>query len=423
MFFQKRDVKFPRRSFFPKNNWGLSTIVVTLILIVLSLVAIGAIWVIVSGVIKTGSANADVSGFMINLRITRVVSTGDNLSVTVQRDPGKGQMSKIKFVVSDGVNSEVVTRNASIEELASQTFSFPLAQMSLTNVKTVSISPVFVSQKGEETTGQLTDTFTVSGIVNGEYSGSGSNNNTNPLICASGCTGTDTCINGVCVPQDCIPELTGLTCGTWVCGSRINNCGQNVSCGIPCSGGTECSNGVCTIPYSCNPDCAGRECGLDLICGISCGVCSGSDQCINSICVVQNCIPESAATTCGAWTCGNKTNNCGETVSCGVNCASGTLCLNGNCTLIYPINTGIVEDIWPGTSGLYFGSNNLSKTITYENKYIKFPGSSETRCLIIAISRLPIEGYSKSHIGFNFETDIISGDHYQIWPNLQYCNA
>jgi hypothetical protein len=404
---------------------GLSTIVVTLILIVLSLVAVGAIWVIVSGVIKTGSDNSDISGLTLNLKIVKAVSVGENLSVTVQRNPGKGQMSKIKFVISDGTNSEVVTRNASLEELASQTFNFPITQMSLSNIKSISIASVFLSDKGEETTGQISDIFSVSGVgLNGEYSGSGDNSNNPSLTCTPSCTGTDVCTNGVCVPENCLPNSIITTCGTWACGSKINNCGQNVSCGNPCPNGFDCVGGICTTP-SCIPDCAGRECGIDPICSQICGVCPGSEQCSTDTwtCVPENCSPDLITTTCGTWNCGNKTNNCGQTVSCGAACSSGTLCLSGTCTPIYPINTGTVEETWPGTSGLYFGSNNLSRNSTYENKYIKFPGSSETRCLVIAVSKLPIAGYDKSHVGFNFRTNISSGNTYQIWPSLQYCMA
>jgi hypothetical protein len=410
-----------KRGFF-ENKSGLSTIVVTLILIVLALVAVGAVWLVVSGVIKIGSSESNVSGFTMNLKITRVVSEGENLSVTVQRNPGKGTLSKIKFVVSDGINSEVVTRDASIEELASQTFAFPLTQMSLTNVKSVSIAPVIDSESGESTTGQIADTFTVSGVSSGgEYYGNNNNSSGNTPSCEpSSCNGT--CVNDVCVPQNCIADLVGITCGTWVCGSKINNCGQNVSCGADCSGGNVCLNGVCTTP-ACVPDCSNKECGLDLICSQSCGVCTGTDLCTNNICVPQNCVPESASITCGTWVCGTKTNNCGESVSCGGDCPAGSLCTDGTCTVINPLNTGLIEDVWPGSSGLYFGSTSLSTSETYENNYVKFPGSSETRCLLIVVSRLPIQGYEKSHIGFNFETSIAVGNTYQIWENLQQCNA
>jgi hypothetical protein len=420
--YNKKKRGFNNNYFLFDNSKGLSSIVVTLLLIVLSLIAIGAVWVVISSIISNASGNVNISGFTINLKITRVAVQGENLSVTVQRNPGKGDLSKIKFVVSDGQNSEVIVRNATIEELASQTFNFPLTLMNVANVKSVSIAPVFPATDGTSTTGQIADTFSTSGLNSGgEYYGNNNGNNNNNTSCVPACTGTDTCTNGVCVPVNCVSESAATTCGTWTCGQRTNNCGQNVLCGS-CSGNATCTNGACTTP-SCVPDCTNRVCGLDLVCNQLCGVCSGTDTCTNGICVPYNCVPNSNATTCGTWTCGQRANNCGTNVVCGGNCTAGTLCLSGTCTAVSPINTGLVEETWPGTSALYFGSNNLSKIITYEGNYAKFPGSLETRCLLIIVSRLPIQGYAKSHIGFNFETSIHTGDNYQIWRNSQECNA
>ena len=42
----------------------------------------------------------------------------------------------------------------------------------------------------------------------------------------------------------CIPDSAQDTCGSWVCGSRINNCGQTVPCGT-CADGKECASGTC----------------------------------------------------------------------------------------------------------------------------------------------------------------------------------
>lgn len=41
----------------------------------------------------------------------------------------------------------------------------------------------------------------------------------------------------------CVPETRSVTCGSWVCGTRTNNCDQTVACGT-CTTGS-CSSGVC----------------------------------------------------------------------------------------------------------------------------------------------------------------------------------
>ena len=61
-----------------------------------------------------------------------------------------------------------------------------------------------------------------------------------------GCNSGFNCSNGKCkeVQQPCVPNNLSVTCGTWVCGSKVNNCNQTVSCGS-CSEGYECENGIC----------------------------------------------------------------------------------------------------------------------------------------------------------------------------------
>lgn len=85
------------------------------------------------------------------------------------------------------------------------------------------------------------------------------------------------------------------------------------------------------------------------------------------------------------------------------------------------ILNGIVEDVWPEGVGIYFGSSDLPVNRSYEGNYVSFSGSAETDCLLIARYMLPVLGYDKSHIGFNFESSIKKGDKYNIWETLEEC--
>ena len=173
----------------------------------------------------------------------------------------------------------------------------------------------------------------------------------------------------------------------------------------------------------CVPDCTSLQCGFDPLCGKSCGTCNGSEVCTNGICVSSNCIPEPYSVTCGNAICGIKTNNCGATINCPPGCSQGKICKFGICANITPLNTGTVEETWPGISGMYFGSKDLPTNISYYGDYIKFPNSVETRCLLIAVYRFPVDGYPKSHIGFNFATSIKTGDNYQVFSNAEECQS
>ncbi|GBE19284.1 protein metal binding site [archaeon BMS3Abin17] len=69
----------------------------------------------------------------------------------------------------------------------------------------------------------------------------------------------------------CIPNSNSVTCGTWVCGNRTNNCGDIVNCGS-CNATSTCSSGTCvSAPAgSCDADndgydsdnitCSGNDC-------------------------------------------------------------------------------------------------------------------------------------------------------------------
>ena len=61
---------------------------------------------------------------------------------------------------------------------------------------------------------------------------------------------TDTCINGICVPEACVPANGSLICAEVECGMVTNelSCGIPFDCsaaGIDCSAGEECVEHVC----------------------------------------------------------------------------------------------------------------------------------------------------------------------------------
>ena len=69
------------------------------------------------------------------------------------------------------------------------------------------------------------------------------------------------------------------------------------------------NEGVGTLQYDCPNGCSDGACISD---------------------TEETCSPESSSTTCGSSVCGTKTNNCGQSVSCG-SCSSGEICSGGQC--------------------------------------------------------------------------------------------
>ncbi len=141
---------------------GLSTIIVTLILILLSLVAVGIVWVVVSNILQSGTEQTSSGLGQIFLSIgienVKVESNGD-VSVSVKRNAGEGDLSGINFIVSDGENSQVIKKSESLGELATKTFTITSAELTdVAFVKEVSIAPISGTE-GKEKVGSVVDKF------------------------------------------------------------------------------------------------------------------------------------------------------------------------------------------------------------------------------------------------------------------------
>jgi len=448
----KRDLR--STIFQKKNHRGLSTVVITLIIILISLVAVGIIWVVVRNVIQTGTEQIDLGKFTVDLSIKNAYIKSGNISVDVQRNAGQREISKIKFILFDGQNSEVVTQNSDLEELESRIFSVHPNDLNASLIMKVSIAPVFKAADGTETLGGVVDTYNLrtgesenqdGGTGGGSVCGNGvietgescDLTNFQNLTCASfGFTGGGTLVCDSC--QVGTIQCLGGTGGT--CGNGIINTGEQCDAtnfgGLSCTsfgfaGGGNLSCISCNIStfgcvsQGCIPDCTNRVCGPDPVCGLSCGPCNSPSSCSNGVCVPPACVPNSNSTTCGTAVCGTKVNNCGTLVNCGpLNgaCPSGQLCESWSCITPVPVNTGFVQETWPGTSGLFFGSSSLSTTVNYQGYYIKFPSKPTINCGVILHYKFPIVGYNKSYVELAFETPIVSGDSYQIFETSAKCS-
>lgn len=135
-----------------------------------------------------------------------------------------------------------------------------------------------------------------------------------PQYCDFGTDTTDCRAARLCEPQ----------CGAQVCGIDPV-CGS--SCGA-CSGNQTCnSDGQC-IDDSCTADCSGRTCGADPVCGESCGTCGGAEVCDGS--TGQCASPCEAGRTLCDGTCVDTSSDPAHCGGCSA-CPTGNLCENGSC--------------------------------------------------------------------------------------------
>ena len=138
-----------------KNIRGLSGVITTLIIILLVIVAVGIVWAVVGNMLSEGAEQISLGKFTINLEIEKVTVNEGTVNVKVKRNPGKGEISGMNFVISDGVNSEVIEKPTTIQELGKKTFTLDYSGL----VKEISIVPIFKTESGKEQTGNEADKF------------------------------------------------------------------------------------------------------------------------------------------------------------------------------------------------------------------------------------------------------------------------
>lgn len=131
------------------NKHGLSAIIVTLILILLAIVAVGVVWVVVNNILKseTGRVNVGASCLDISVEATQATCVDDNplaepksiCDVTVTRSASGDEIGGIKLVFTNetGDSSWLETVPGNIEPLA--TFTKSAVDTNIANVNKVEV--------------------------------------------------------------------------------------------------------------------------------------------------------------------------------------------------------------------------------------------------------------------------------------------
>jgi hypothetical protein len=106
---------------------GLSTIVVTLIIILLSLVAVGVVWVVVRNLVSGGSQGVEISSkcLSVNVEATKVNCSAGTTDMVcdlqlMRTGTGSDEIGGVKLVFKNdtsGVSSNLVSVSSNIEPL------------------------------------------------------------------------------------------------------------------------------------------------------------------------------------------------------------------------------------------------------------------------------------------------------------------
>lgn len=374
---------------------GLSAVVTTLLIILLAMVLIGIVWVVIRSVVSKGSADVNTEQFTLDLSIQSAyvdsTASGD-IKVGVRRSPGGGDMSGIKFIFFDGVDSISIERNIPLGELETKVFAFDnnTEVPGITAGDEVSIVPLFESNTGTQKTAKVTDSREISGEIPdggagiGDYGGGDTEN--------PGDTGTPQCSDLsdndgdtlVDYPDD--PDCTSAT-------------DDSEAPSLPAPGDT------------CSDD---TDCDSGLKCDIG-----NTDECV----LLCNGTWEQGYYEVGVYECDADT----EPNGCNAQC----LCENGfspsgdgTCALDSPINSGIISLVWPENGNANrFKSDGLPKSqqdlIGYTTYSVNFTGSNENGCFGIS-SAWYYSDINISEIGLNVPVGsalpkISPSEQYNVW--------
>lgn len=150
------------------NKRGLSTIITTLIVILLTLVAVGIVWVVIKNMITSGTEEIELGKFSVDMEIKNVQVSASDIALDVRRNIGKGDISAIKFVFSDSSSSKVIERATSIGELGQERFIFNFTEINNTIIKEIAIVPVFKTSSGKTSLGNQLDSYIIPIMITGK---------------------------------------------------------------------------------------------------------------------------------------------------------------------------------------------------------------------------------------------------------------
>lgn len=146
------------------NKKGLSTIVTTLIIILLTLVAIGIIWAVVSNLLNksAGTVESTTKCIDVDVRATKVVENAvGNYTITLKRSAtGEGTMCAKIVIYNNVTNSPILDfSNNCLEPLESASQTFDTGMTGLTNAYRVEVTPYYLDANNKEKLCTTTTTY------------------------------------------------------------------------------------------------------------------------------------------------------------------------------------------------------------------------------------------------------------------------
>lgn len=249
------------------NKRGISSIVATVLIILITVAAISMIWVFVLPMIKENVSIDTRADLSISTEGGYSVYDSSNHSICLQIDRGTDNTNliAIEFIFSIEGDTSTVTLPTELKTNQKKTYCFDNVSG---NLESVSIAPVIVqgtTKKVGAVISQLND------LPKGDLS------SFNADYYNLGLAGNST---------ECVPncESEGKVCGSDGCGGICGTCGNG-----------NCQEGQCV---ECTPECADPstvQCGTSINPSNGCGTCLSGTLCSSGSCQSGHCATPSAA--------------------------------------------------------------------------------------------------------------------------------
>ena len=148
------------------NKRGISSIIITILLVLLAIAALGILWIVIMAFVNSNTSQLSASLNLINLQIQpgSVSYSPTALNLSIKRDAASGNLSGINIILTDeGGKSYTYKYQGNINELEAKQISVPVSSFvnSIGNIAKIDIYPVAIANNGKDVIGKLSDSYQI----------------------------------------------------------------------------------------------------------------------------------------------------------------------------------------------------------------------------------------------------------------------
>lgn len=313
-----------------------------LLILLIIFVVVALLFFAVKVIMKHGTEQISLGGFSADLRISKAsIINYEEIDVQVKKSYYDEKLKGINLIVYDKEDNEIGDYPITIEELKEDEFRAVLILENTSRISKISISPIILSDSGEEYPGGIQDIYKISsnGVVFPPIEPGAGYSKESVIFCdsTSDCRDNNPCTVGVCQSGTCTYPTTpgccksesecddGDDCTTDSCSDKICSYTLIKDC-ESCNESSQCDDSnPCT-----EDECINKKCFYTEI--EDCSFCTSNSQCNdNNSCTTDICYPDGCSNLIipGCTPC-DSDHECGE----------GRICANSICVVSVNITKG-----------------------------------------------------------------------------------